>query len=299
MSRKSHTQRRRRHSSATGVTSFTSDFNYICKRFPNRIGIVSEGDSWFAYPRKWIALGADINIVHHIEDTIASTNTVNLLRLASNGDEAVNMISGKQKEKLERVFKQNADYIKLILFSGGGNDIVGKRDMLELLNPYETGFSAAQCINQQRFNRKLDAVMLAFDRLVDMRDEYAPKAKIVTHCYDIAKPSAEGAAFFWGLIKTKPWIYPYLQKKYIPEALHQPIVEILLGSLKTRLGQFVKEAEHHQKIFMVDTQGILRPGHKTDWLNEIHPTESGFKKIAEPIYAQMRQLEPDLPEWEA
>ncbi len=297
MPRENAQQRRRRTSALSGVTNFRTDFNYICKRHPDRIGIVAEGDSWFAYPRKWVALGPTINVVQHITKLTSGTDTTNLLCMASNGDEAVNMMSGKQKENLENVLKKNAKYIKLILFSGGGNDIVGKRDMLALLNEYEDGFTAEQCINRVGFAKKLDAVMLAFDQLVDLRDRYTPNATIITHSYDIAKPSKDGATFFWGLIKTKPWIYPYLTKLKIPVSLHQGVVELLLGTFKDRLHAFTQLDEHKDKIIMVDTQGILEPGNKKDWLNEIHPTESGFKRITQPIYAAMVRLEPELPEW--
>ena len=48
-------------------------------------------------------------------------------------------------------------------------------------------------------------------------------------------------------------------------------------------------------LVVADTQGILRPGSKQDWLNEIHPTESGFKKVYNKVYKEMRRLEPNLP----
>ncbi|MEP4890350.1 MAG: hypothetical protein ABJV04_10015 [Aliiglaciecola sp.] len=288
-------ERRRRIAAHTGVTSLRTDFLHICKKHPDRIGIITEGDSWFAYPKKWIAFGGDINVIHHIENVVSRTDKVNLLRLASNGDEAVDMMSGQQKADLASVMEQTAKYVKLILFSGGGNDIVGKRDMPMLLNEYEEGFSAQDCIHAERFSRKVDAIILAFDQLIDLRDEYNPQATIITHTYDIAKPSEDGAEFFWGLIKTKPWIYPYLIEKNIPLELHLPIVEILLGTLKTRLQALASRPEHLNKLIVVNTQGILRPGNKSDWLNEIHPTESGFKKIAKPIYAQMKSLLPELP----
>ncbi|GAC16947.1 hypothetical protein [Aliiglaciecola lipolytica] len=288
-------ERRRRIAAHSGITSLRTDFKYICKKHPTRIGIITEGDSWFAYPKKWVLLGADINVIHHIEKVVAKTDKVNMLRLACNGDEAVDMMSGQQKADLESVMQQTSEYVKLILFSGGGNDIVGKRDMPMILNQYEEGFTAQDCIHAARFNRKMDAIMLAYDQLIDLRDEYIPDATIITHTYDLAKPSEDGAEFFWGLIKTKPWIYPYLIEKNIPEQLHLPIVEILLGTLKTRLQALASQPEHLDKLVVVDTQGILRPGNKTDWLNEIHPTESGFKKIAKPIYTKMRELIPALP----
>jgi hypothetical protein len=46
---------------------------------------------------------------------------------------------------------------------------------------------------------------------------------------------------------------------------------------------------------VVPTQGILRPGHGADWLNEIHPTSSGFKRITKQIWDEARSLDPRLP----
>ena len=207
------------------------------------------------------------------------------------------MLSGNQKETLTKIFQKNAAHINLVLFSGGGNDIVGKRDLLPLLREYQSGFSAEDCINIPKFERKLASIALAYDELIDLRDAYIPHARIITHTYDITEPVDKGAEFFWGLIKTKPWIYPYLQERNIPKELHIPIVNYLLGNFKNRLLTLAEEPEHKGKIKVIDTQGTLRIGHKQDWLNEIHPTKSGFKRITKKIYAAMREEEPTLPAW--
>ncbi|MDT0595048.1 hypothetical protein [Glaciecola petra] len=288
-------QRRRRQAATTGVTSFRSDFNYMCRRHSNRIGIVTEGDSWFDYPRRWLLFGPDINVVHHIEAKIIGTDKVNLLRMASNGDRAEQMMSGSQKKVFETMLRRNSKYINLILFSGGGNDIVGKRNLPPLLNEYQTGFTAHQCIKQDAFEKKLNKIFEAYATLMALRSLYVPHAKVVTHCYDIAAPSEAGARFLWGLIDTKSWIYPFLVEKSIPEDLHIPIVKILLGRFRERLIAFTQLPKYLEQIYMVDTQGLLRPGNRDDWLNEIHPTESGFKTIATPIYDKMKDLYPDLP----
>ncbi len=289
------TQRRRRLAVASGITTFAGDFAHICRKKPERIGIVAEGDSWFAYPRKWIAFGADINIVHHIADKVEHTDTVNLLRLASNGDEAVDMTSGKQFKTLYKILKRNREHIRLLLFSGGGNDIVGKDDMLPLLNEYTEGMSYLDCVNQQRFEQKLVAVDLAYRRLIALCEDIVPNAKIVTHTYDIAKPWNQGAEFFWGLIKTKPWVYPYMVRRKIPRKLHLPIIKYMLESFGDQLVNLGQESANGGRLVVVKTQGTLKPGSKVDWLNEIHPTEKGFAKITGKIYGEMSDIEPSLP----
>jgi len=295
MPRETPLQRRRRLAIASGSTFSVTDFRAMCRKKPHRIGIVAEGDSWFAYPRKWIAFGADINTLHHIADKVERTDRVNLLRLASNGDEAVNMTSGKQMKKLYRILKKNRESIRILLFSGGGNDIVGRNDMLPLLREYQAGMTAGECIDLDRFERKLEAILLAYHRLIDLCKDIVPDAKIVCHTYDIPKPEDQGAEFFWGLIKTRPWIFPYLQRRGIPEELHFPIIQSLLGSFGERLKALAQEPPVRDHFIVVDTQGTLRPGHNTDWLNEIHPTRSGFKRITKKIYQAMREIEPGLP----
>ena len=295
MAKETSLQRRRRLAIARGSTFSVTDFRAMCRKKPHRIGIVAEGDSWFAYPRKWIAFGADINVLHHIADQVERTDRVNLLRLASNGDEAVNMTSGKQMKKLYRILKKNRDSVRLLLFSGGGNDIVGKHDMLPLLREYQAGMTARECIDLDRFERKMDAILLAYHRLIDLCKDIVPEAKIVSHTYDIPKPEDRGAEFFWGLIKTKPWIFPYLQRRGIPKDLHLPVIRFILGTFGERLQALAEDTQTRDHFVVVDTQGTLRPGHNTDWLNEIHPSRSGFKRVTKKIYGALREIEPELP----
>lgn len=278
-----------------GATNFTADFAYMCKRAPDRIGIVAEGDSWFAYPRKWIAFGADINIIHHLEDKIANTDTTNLLRLASNGDEAVDMTSGKQFQRLYKILKRNQAHINILLFSGGGNDIVGKNDMLPLLREYDGSSDFMDCIHLDRFKQKLDSVILSYARLVALCEDVVPSAKIVTHMYDIAKPWNQGGDFFWGRLKTEPWVYPYLIRRNIPTKFHLPVIKFMLESLATNLQTLADSPITAGRLIVVHTQGTLKPGSKKDWLNEIHPTEDGFKKVFNKIYTEMKTLESGLP----
>lgn len=269
-------------------------FNWLCKN-TSRVGIVTEGDSWFSYPKKNILFGRDANIIDHVVSTTKGKDKANILRLESSGDEAVEIIAGRQKHRLAEILKKNAQYINLLLFSGGGNDVVGKWDMERLLNTYQQGYSAKQCINQTRLNRKLRRVSLAYEELNELRKEYAPHVIIITHTYDLVMPSSNGAVFLWGLVKTKPWIYPYLVQKGIPARLHFAVTKQLLVQLKDELLRVAARPAFTNHFYVVNTQGTLRPGHKSDWINEIHPSSSGFKRIAKLIWAEARKHQQSLP----
>lgn len=266
----------------------------MCRKRPERLGIVAEGDSWFSYPRKYLLAGPDINLLHHLRSRIAHTDTANLLIRSSNGDEAVQMLSGKQKYDLAKTLDRHGEQIDIVFFSGGGNDVVGRYDMDRLLNPYQAGFNAEDCLNRVALKRKMQRIELAYQELLELRNAYAPNATVVTHTYDIVKPSNKGAELL-KFFKLGPWILPYLEAKGIPASLHMEISTRLLAELRTRLLTLADSRLARDKLLVIDTHGTLRPGHSSDWLNEIHPTASGFKRLFERIYQAMRLRFPQLP----
>ena len=79
-------------------TSSKLEFAQMRQHFSDRVTIVSEGDSWFAYPRKWFFAGKPSNLISHISSW--TRKKANFLSMASNGDEAVDMVSGKQRPQL-------------------------------------------------------------------------------------------------------------------------------------------------------------------------------------------------------
>ena len=116
---------------------------------PNPKRILAEGDSWLAYPQ---ILGVK-NIVWHLANNNDYEDAL-LLSLAYSGDTAVNMLANREK-LLEAISTYEFDYL---LFSGGGNDIVGKWDFDFMLKDYKAGMTAEDCINKKRFERRIQKV---------------------------------------------------------------------------------------------------------------------------------------------
>lgn len=83
-------------------TSSKREFAQMRRHFPDRITIVSEGDSWFAYPPKWLFVGKPSNLISHI--SAMTRRKANFLSMASNGDEAVDMVSGKKNNGVRPSF---------------------------------------------------------------------------------------------------------------------------------------------------------------------------------------------------
>lgn len=249
---------------------------------PKRGRILAEGDSWFAYPREYLVFGPDANVIDHLKDD----GEFHIDSQASNGDEAVAMVSGTSKlELLDRLTNETYDFL---LFSGGGNDIVGAFDFPFFLHQKSSGLSGIKLIKEARFERRLQRVMLAYAELCDLVSEYCQQrgkpTRIVTHTYDAVIPSKHGANFPFA--SGKSWMHPYLLDAGIVDAAEQRLIgRHMLTRFRDELLKV--EAANKSVLSVVDTHGTI--GEK-EWLNEIHPNSSGFRKVADKIRGRLLSL---------
>ncbi len=245
-----------------------------------RVGILTEGDSWFAFP-----LPSRPNIVDVLINRFSSHAA--WLRHESNGDESRIMMAGEQWEKLFKTLTRPKMRCDIILLSAGGNDIVG-RCLLTLLRQRESWMTWRDCINEQRFQHRLNQIEGAYQELIALRDDYHPNAWIFTHDYDRAIPSDKPIRL--GPFKLGPWMKPYLESKGIKKTSDQrEIVWFLLD----RFSQMLQRIEQStDRFYHVRTQGTLKT---TEWGDEIHPTKEGFEKIADKIQTAIHEEFPVLP----
>ncbi len=95
------------------------------------------------------------------------------------------MMAGEQWEKLFKTLTRPKMRCDMMLLSAGGTDIVG-RCLLTLLRQREDWMTWRDCINEQRFQHRLNQIEGAYNELIALRDDYHPKAWIFTHDYDRA-----------------------------------------------------------------------------------------------------------------
>ncbi|MEE8371196.1 MAG: hypothetical protein V3R73_03540, partial [Sphingomonadales bacterium] len=260
-----------------------------------RPNLVAEGDSWFDYPPRKLVGKKPSNVIDHIEDR--TWKKVNLLRMESNGDEVTQILSKKQRHaltKLLRKYQKKGKPIDVLFFSGGGNDVVGKLDMIRFLNPFKQGFSARDCINASHFGNKVRQIRLAFLELIHIRNQFSPGTVIITHNYDIPYVTGKGSKF-WGIKFSGPWIKPAMKELGIPENLRRPVIELIMKDLAAGLETLRTAPEARGKFLVAPTLGTLQA--ESDWENELHPTSDGFDPIAEKVYAELRSVVPGLPNW--
>jgi len=287
----SNLEKRKRNLRRRKNTRNKREFSEMRTWFPQRVTIVSEGDSWFAYPPKWL-VGKPPHLVSHISGW--SKGKANFYTMASNGDEAVDMVSGEQKHQLVDILRwhtkaKDRKPVDLLLFSGGGNDIVGENDFERFIRPYKQGYTARQCLRLERLKRKVKQIGLAYQELVDIRDHYSPSTVIMTHSYDYPFASLDGANFLGGLIKTKGWMKRFMDQIGIPDELQTSVIKVLMDLLAE---ESLKIAQVRDGFIVVDTRGTLLD--KSDWENEIHPDRAGFEAIASRMYAEIERVFPGL-----
>lgn len=264
------------------------EFELMLALRPERPSVVAEGDSWFAYPPPNLA-GLDDR--SNLINWLSRATPLNLLQLSSNGDEAVSMLSGPSKHRLISVL-QRFD-IDFLLFSGGGNDIVGRHDMDYLLRgeTLSAGAPLEACLHLERVNRRLTLIELAYAELIDFCKTFSknPDIRVITHCYDYPLPSAHGARFLGGILRldnARSWMYPALMRKGIPEDRHGDIARWLIDQLAERL--LGLEDRSDGLLSVVDTRGIVDAD---QWVNEIHPDRAGFARLGAAMLATMADMD--------
>jgi hypothetical protein len=235
------------------------------------LNLFADGDSWFDYP---LPPAARNDVIRSIGNHGKPQPLI--LNLAHYGDEARDLLGVKRRQRIiDNLSDVENGRFDAILFSGGGNDTVGNQFCLWIQN-YVPGMTPSQGINVQRLAAVLGVVRSAFEDLIAIRDKILPECPIFVHAYDFAIPTNIGICD--NLIG--PWLKPSL--------VYRGWMDTAVGTLQFR-GALTQIVAAHKNVIYVETQGTLAP---SDWANELHPTPSGFDKIAGKFLNAMRTVFP-------
>lgn len=228
--------------------------------------ILAEGDSWFDFPT---VLGTGGGVINHIERQL----DVSILNLAHAGDEARDMMGVSQRTRLRNNLGDSKMKFNALLFSGGGNDLIGDAFCL-WLKPRSQNVTPENALEGARVDAVLQVVRSAYDDLIALRDDVAPACHIFTHAYDIPQPGDQGVCGYG------PWLKPSLVYRGWTDPVEQRrIAATLLGKFDTMLaGIEARQRAANRPFTYVRTQNTLTAG--VDWHDEIHPNRQGFGKIA-------------------
>ena len=232
--------------------------------------IFAEGDSWFNYP---LGRGVISQLAGLISTPIAN--------FAWPGAETRQLLGVHEREEIEKRFRDGPQRGKtwdVLLFSGGGNDIVGDPMVLFLTRGAYDPLHPEGVLND-RFSEVLNLVIEGYKDLIALRDHLSPGTLIMSHGYDYAWASGKGACW------TGPWLQPSLDYAQVPRGLDQHKVVIAM------LDRF--ESELH-KLSAASNNFVVVPTHQTllaeaDWANELHPKDPGFHAIARKFKTVLEQ----------
>jgi hypothetical protein len=226
--------------------------------------VLAVGDSWFWYPRNNLAIP-----LHRILNR--AQNHVMLVR-GHSGAEAIDYQEGPIRAQVERDLDKPKGYgrtISAVFLSGGGNDFAGRDDLPQiLLDDCSRAASAEACLRRGQPRRLFNTVRDALLSVVDLVQRKIPGTPVFVHGYDYAVPTGKG---FLGLGQ---WLKFPMDQANVKDALQQSLVNLLIDGFRSALEEAQAQAPTLQ---LVDERGTLKP---EDWANELHPTPSGFNRVA-------------------
>jgi hypothetical protein len=239
------------------------------KQFPKRLVIVTEGDSWFSYP-------LNANLADYVE----MMSDFSMLRLEHNGDEAREILAaGSEQLKKLKYYLKNYP-VELLLLSAGGNDLVAG-ELGKLLAKKVAGASWQSAVKLDTLTTVLDDIVAAYSRLLDARDALRPNCVIVAHSYCYFAPTGRKATGPFGLLKAGPWMRPVLIARGInADTEGREFARYLVDELHARLRAL---AAARPRFHVVDMRAAL-PVDDVHWADEIHPSGTGFRRLAEDFW---------------
>ncbi len=229
----------------------------------NGMVIVEEGDSWFQYPL----------LLDDVIDQLSADPDKAILSLSGAGDLVEDM--ARRKEYLDALRGSGA---RVMLLSGGGNDLLGEGRFAKFLLPYKPGATARDVLNFGALEQDLrHAVSYYLAVLEDVRKHH-PNVRVLGHAYDIPYPEAGGR-----------WLGGPLDAKGIPHDLGREVIGLILD----RFGQYLRRAEElYPNFTFLDLRGKVDRG-KQSWHDELHPKNPGYGRAADEFRKALAQLATD------
>ncbi|RCR71546.1 caspase family protein [Larkinella punicea] len=223
----------------------------VTKRFPNRVRLVSEGDSWFQHP-----LVTDT--IDHLSRAFA------IYCVAAAGDTLRNY--QKTGEYLDAIDEQNPAFF---LISGGGNDILGDQFRTFLkANPDMSeppGQNPRRFLNDKVF-AELDALRDLYKAMFGHLKIYKPNLQILVHGYDYVIPLQ---------VTNKGWLGRYMIEIGINRQEDRfATIQFILDEFNSRIKTV---AEAFENVSYLDLRKTVRPD---QWYDEIHPNSDGYQQVA-------------------
>ena len=220
--------------------------------------ILAVGDSWFSYVLN--------NLLNPVNNFWHGRYAV--LAVGGFGETACQLTGGKGGRNVGDIISAYRARIRMILFSGGGNDITGESLQLMLRPNCGGAVDFRDCFRAGQPAQQFADVQHACNQLIALREANGSSAIIIAHDYDYGIPTGKD-----GLVGRR--LKGPLDDHGVPDALRQPLINHLIHGLTETFAGL--RLTHPNKFDFVHTAGTLAA---QDWGQEAHPTPGGFEKLA-------------------
>ncbi len=251
--------------------------------------LLAEGDSWFSLgsiPPKNLAFEMQFS-----ESAV-------ILNLAYPGDEVHNMfrrLCDYGDEFAGWMTMRSTYRWDAIVVSGGGNDLIAAFPHLLKRSVKPSDIDPAhpeRLVDPQALAKLRRYLTESYTGFVNVRDRPdSPNADVpmFAHTYDYPTPTDTPALAPLGIRLGGPWLFPHLNGR-LPTEVWQPLTDYLLDQVAEALLALPAQLP---QFHVIDTRRTLLRAHlgatgsSGDWENEIHPTSSGYRKLAAKITASI------------
>jgi hypothetical protein len=250
---------------------------------PERL-VYAEGDSWFDKFTPVPATGTNLL------DAIRTPFFTAVVDAARIGDEANEMVAGSQGRQTRAMFDMFV--FDAILLSAGGNDLknlFAERFRQRALAQGDAPWSKAeldQLADPASYKDDFNGVIASIVKFIGLRDagRKTRHTPILVNGYDYLQPRPAGAVIFSGTkLGRGPWLHPVMKAAGLTPEEMRTAADAVVDELNKHLHAM---CDSKAGVQLIDQRGLLQParaettGTDADWMDEIHPNEKGFEKLA-------------------
>lgn len=236
--------------------------NNLQQHHPVNPTILMIGDSWFWYP---------FNNLAQVVGALRPNDQV--LVVGKSGAEAAEWAT-KFRKDIDYAFKLYAEGSKVLLLSGGGNDVAGMKDFPHIIKENcSAATDVGSCYAMAQPDTLITGIMGHYRALIQKFRAYNATAPVVLHHYDYAWPTGQG------VFGPADWLKEPMVKAGVPETYRRALFRDLIERLKAAQQELAQDASLGP-IRVANTAGVL-PDNPGVWANELHPTPQGFNLLAE------------------
>ena len=256
-----------------------------------RFRFLAEGDSWFS-------IGAlnPLKSANLLQELAFSQRCV-AVNCAQPGDTLQRMVDTRRDPQFVSLLAgAKARIWDGLLLSAGGNDLIDAlssrgtgvpQDRRLLLRESEwgpSGAGAARYLSDAGWATFSGYLAANFEALLALRDSGPSRGcPVFLHGYAVPTPRPAGAG------PAGPWLLPSIEAYAVPAADRAALAQLLIERLAALLSGLAADRTRFPNLHFFDSTRLPieraaagTHGESGDWINEIHLTRAGCRKLARP-----------------